>query len=53
MKNMTTFASSNLLIGSENQYLMIDDLNNQTDELEELLDRIEAKHNATTMPIHG
>ena len=48
MKNLTTFAEADQLIRSENQCFMIDDLNNQTDELEELLDQIEAQ--STTPP---
>ena len=43
MNNLTVFAKTDPLIGSENQCFMIDDLNNQTDELEELLDQIEAQ----------
>lgn len=49
MKNLTTFAEADQLIGSEKQCFMIDDLNNQTDELEELLDQIEAQ-SATPPP---
>lgn len=48
MKNLTTFAEANQLIGSEKQCFMIDDLTNQTDELEELLDQMEAQ--STTPP---
>ena len=48
MNNLTTFAKNDQLSGSENQCFMIDDLNNQTDELEKLLDQIEAQ--STTPP---
>lgn len=48
MNNLTIFAEADQLIGSEKQCFMIDDLNNQTDELEELLDQIEAQ--STTPP---
>lgn len=48
MKNLTTFAEADQLIGSEKQCFMIDDLTNQTDELEELLDQMEAQ--STTPP---
>lgn len=48
MKNSVTFAATNQLIELESQRFMIDDLNNQTDELEELLDKIEAQ--STTPP---
>lgn len=48
MKNLTTFAETDQLIGSEKQCFMIDDFNNQTDDLEELLDQIEAQ--STTPP---
>ena len=48
MKNLTTFAETDQLIGSEKQCFMIDDLTNQTDDLEELLDQIEAQ--STTPP---
>lgn len=46
---MTIFAKKDQLIGSENQCFMIDDLNNQTDELEELLDQMEAQ-STTPLP---
>ena len=46
---MTIFAKTDELIGSENQCFMIDDLTNQTDELEELLDQMEAQ-SATPPP---
>lgn len=42
MNNMTIFAKADQLIGSEKQCFMIDDLTNQTDELEELLDQMDA-----------
>ena len=48
MNNLTIFAKTDQLIESENQCFMIDDLNNQTDELEELLDQMEAQ--STTPP---
>ena len=48
MKNSVTFASTNQLIELESQRFMIDDFNNQTDELEKLLDQIEAL--STTPP---
>ena len=48
MKNSVTFAATNQLIELESQRFMIDDFNNQTDELDELLDRIEAQ--STTPP---
>ena len=48
MNNLTIFAKTDQLIESENQCIMIDDLNNQTDELEELLDQMEAQ--STTPP---
>ena len=48
MKNSVTFAATNQLIELESQRFMIDDLNNQTDELEKLLDQIEAQ--STTPP---
>lgn len=48
MNNLTIFAKTDQLIESENQCFMIDDLTNQTDELEELLDQMEAQ--STTPP---
>ena len=48
MKNSVTFAATNQLIELESQRFMIDDFNNQTDDLEELLDQIEAQ--STTPP---
>lgn len=48
MNNLTFFAKTDQLIESENQCFMIDDLTNQTDELEELLDQMEAQ--STTPP---
>lgn len=48
MKNSVTFAATNQLIELESQRFMIDDLTNQTDELEELLDQMEAQ--STTPP---
>ena len=49
MNNLTIFAKTDQLIESENQCFMIDDLTNQTDELEELLDQMEAQ-SATPPP---
>lgn len=48
MKNSVTFAATNQLIELESQRFMIDDFNNQTDDLEELLDQLEAQ--STTPP---
>ena len=48
MKKSVTFAATNQLIELESQRFMIDDFNNQTDDLEELLDQIEAQ--STTPP---
>ena len=48
MKNSVTLAATNQLIELESQRFMIDDFNNQTDDLEELLDQIEAQ--STTPP---
>ena len=42
MNNLTIFAKTDQLIESEKQCFMIDDLTNQTDELEELLDQMDA-----------
>ncbi len=49
MNNLTIFAKTDQLIESEKQCFMIDDLTNQTDELEELLDQMEAQ-SATPPP---
>lgn len=49
MNNLTIFAKTDQLIESENQCFMIDDLTNQTDELEELLDQMEAQ-STTPLP---
>ena len=43
MKNIVTFASENQLTGLKSECVMIDDSNFTTENLEELLDQIEAQ----------